>query len=117
MLAVGQSSAAGFQSWAGMPYTLFADGVRAASGVMDDSGRIAVDHHVTTTRYHIELANGVSYEVPVGGDYLGEPGNAERANQGFHRHERRPQPDDTPRDSRSRFRTAYTQLNTPEAEA
>ena len=117
MLAVGNSSAAGFQPWAGMPYTLFADGVQTASGVMDATGRIAVDHHVTTARYHIELANGVSYEVPVGGDYLGEPGNAERANQGYHRHERQPQPGDTPLDSSSRFRQAYTRLNTPESKA
>ncbi|MNV33489.1 hypothetical protein D3C71_1248570 [compost metagenome] len=116
-LAVGKTSAAGFQPWAGMPYTLFADGLQVAKGVMDGSGRIAVDHHVTTRRYHIELANGVSYEVPVGGDYLGEPGNAERANQGFHRHEQQPRPGDTPPDSSSRFRQAYAQLNTPESEA
>ncbi|CAI8936027.1 type VI secretion system secreted protein VgrG [Pseudomonas sp. IT-P74] len=116
-LAVGQTTAAGFQPWAGMPYTLFADGLQVAKGVMDGSGRIAVDHHVTTRRYHIELANGISYEVPVGGDYLGEPGNAERANQGFHRHEQQPRPGDTPPDSSSRFRQAYAQLNTPESEA
>jgi type VI secretion system secreted protein VgrG len=116
-LVAGQSSAAGYQSWKGMPYTVFADGAQVGKGVMDASGRVTVEHHVTTSRYHIELANGVSYDVPVGGEYLGDPDNAERANQGFHRHESQPHPDISPPKDRSRFRQAYTQLNSPKPEA
>ena len=116
-LLAGQSSAAGYQSWKGMPYTVFADGAQVGKGVMDASGRFAVEHHVTTSRYRIELANGVSYDVPVGGEYLGDPDNAERANQGFHRHESQPHPDISAQKERSRFRQAYTQLNSPKPEA
>lgn len=116
-LMAGQSSVAGFQPWAGMPYKVFADGAPAGNGVMDASGQIAVDHHVTTGRYRIELANGVKYEVPVAGDYTNDPDNAERANQGFQRHSSQTHPEITPPDDASQFRHAYTQLNSPKPEA
>ncbi|MCJ7957070.1 MAG: type VI secretion system tip protein VgrG [Pseudomonas sp.] len=113
----GQSNAAGYQAWAGMPYKIFADGAVAGQGVMDETGSIAVDHHVTTTRYRVELANGASYEVPVNGDYVGEPRNAGLANQGLHRHQSQPHPDITPPGSRSEFRESYTQLTIPDTKA
>ncbi|WP_130908470.1 type VI secretion system Vgr family protein [Pseudomonas sp. Sample_16] len=116
-LMVGQSSVAGYQPWAGMPYKVFADGAPAGNGVMDASGQIAVDHHATTSRYRIELANGVKYNVPVAGDYTDDPDNAERANQGFQRHSSQPHPEITPPDDASQFRQAYTQLNSPKPEA
>lgn len=116
-LMAGQSSAAGYQPWAGMPYKVFADGAPAGTGVMDTSGQIAVDHHVTTSRYRIELANGVKYDVPVAGDYADNPDNAERANQGFQRHSSQPHSEITPPDDASQFRQAYTQLNSPKPEA
>jgi type VI secretion system secreted protein VgrG len=115
--AAGQSSAAGYQAWAGMPYTVFADGVESANGVMDESGQIAIDHHVTTSRYRVELANGVGYDVPVAGEYQGDTDNAELANKGFHRHESQPHPDVTAPESRSQFRQAYTGLNQQESES
>ncbi|MDU8339545.1 DUF2345 domain-containing protein, partial [Pseudomonas syringae pv. actinidiae] len=43
----GLSSAAGYQAWAGQPYTILADGAEVKKGVMDDSGQIGIDHHVT----------------------------------------------------------------------
>ena len=113
----GQSSAAGYQAWKGMPYTVFADGAQVGKGIMDDSGRVEVDHHVTTTRYQIELANGVNYDIPVGGEYQGEPGNAELANQGFQHHSGLPHPDIAPPGDARLFRQAYTQLNSPKTEA
>ncbi len=45
----GQSSAANYQAWAGMPYTLLADGAEVKKGVMDATGQIAIEHHATTT--------------------------------------------------------------------
>jgi type VI secretion system secreted protein VgrG len=116
-LAAGISPAANYQSLDAMPYTLFADGAQVGTGVLDPSGAVEVDHHVTTSRYYIELANGVRYDLPVVGDYRGEQANAEQANQGFLRHQGLPHPDISPAGERSPFRQAYTQLNSPKSEA
>ncbi|WP_158898120.1 type VI secretion system Vgr family protein [Burkholderia sp. L27(2015)] len=44
----------------GMPYKLFADGVLVKQGVIDASGQIPVDHHVTTKKYTLALAGGAT---------------------------------------------------------
>jgi len=72
---------------AGMPYRLLADGVEIKRGVTDGSGRLPVDHQPYTRTYTLELANGVSYRLPVAETYRGDAANGERANQGFHFHQ------------------------------
>lgn len=113
----GLSSAAGYQAWAGQPYTIFADGAEVKKGVMDASGQIGIDHHVTTSQYRIDLSNGVSYDLPVAADYKGDPKNAELANRGLHRHESASHPDVKPSDNRSLFRNRYDHLSNPESDA
>lgn len=115
-LVAGSTSAASFGAWAGMPYTLFADGAMVKQGVMDEKGAIDVDHHVTTTDYRIELANGVSFGSPVGADYKGSITNAELANQGLHRHESEAHPDITPVVDRKQMRELYSTLSNPKSE-
>lgn len=112
----GQSSAANYQAWAGMPYTLLADGAEVKKGVMDATGQIAIEHHATTTHYRIELANGVGYDLPTASDYSGDPYNAALANRGLHRHESASHTDVRPRDDRSLFRKAYDRLSNSESD-
>ncbi|SER47534.1 type VI secretion system secreted protein VgrG [Pseudomonas sp. NFACC02] len=116
-LQAGQSNAAQHQAWTGMPYKLFADGVLIEQGVMSSSGEISIDHSVTRSRYRVELANGVTHDIPVSGDYQGDPDNAERANQGLHHHASRPHPDLPDASAPRQFREAYARLNTPDTEA
>lgn len=71
----------------GMPYQLFVDGAPVKQGVMDASGYIPVEHREGTQAYRVELANGVSYNIPVSEEFNGDPNNALLANQGFHFHE------------------------------
>lgn len=61
--------------------------------------------------YTVELANGITYDIPVGGQYKGEQSNAELANTGFHRHESNTNPDVLQPKGRSDFRAAYVSLN------
>ena len=71
--------------WAGMPYTLYADGAVFKQGVLDKTGQVAIDHQVVTQQYRMVMANGVSFEVPVPTDYR----NAEQAtlaNEGLQHH-------------------------------
>ena len=73
------------KGWAGMPYTLYADNAAIEQGVFDKSGHVRIDHQVVTQHYRIEMANGVSYEIPVPSEYR----NAEQAvlaNGGLHNH-------------------------------
>ncbi|QCZ29671.1 type VI secretion system Vgr family protein [Leclercia adecarboxylata] len=72
-------------SWAGMPYTLYADGAPLLKGVIDESGQIPIDHQVVTRNYKLELANGVSYKIPVVEAY-NNPQQGQLANRGFHNH-------------------------------
>ena len=116
-LLAGQSNAAQHQAWTGMPYKLFADGVMIEQGVMSSSGEISIDHSVTRSRYRVELANGVTHDIPVSGDYQGDPDNAERANQGLHHHASRPHPDLPDASAPRQFREAYARLNNPDTEA
>ncbi|MCK8685192.1 type VI secretion system Vgr family protein [Pseudomonas umsongensis] len=71
--------------WAGMPYTLYADGAVLQQGVLDKSGQLSIDHQVVTRGYRLVMANGVAYQIPVPTDYR----NAEQAalaNRGLHNH-------------------------------
>lgn len=79
-------------TWAGMPYTLYADGAPLQQGVLDKTGYLAFDHQVITRQYRLELANGVSYRIPVPDDYS-NPEQGELANRGLHNH---PSPSDDP---------------------
>lgn len=82
---VPQTPNAPDQGWAGMPYTLYADGAVLNHGVLDKSGQVSIDHAVVTQQYRMVLANGVSYQIPVPTDYR----NAEQAhlaNGGMHNH-------------------------------
>ncbi|WP_139092865.1 DUF2345 domain-containing protein, partial [Pseudomonas sp. AU11447] len=76
-------------TWAGMPYTLYADGAPLEKGVLDKSGFLAFDHQVITRQYRLELANGVSYRIPVPEDYS-NPEQGELANRGLHNHPSQP---------------------------
>ncbi|VVQ21008.1 hypothetical protein PS938_04992 [Pseudomonas fluorescens] len=83
--SVPQTPNASNQGWAGMPYTLYADGTVLKQGVLDKTGQVLIDHEVVTKQYRIELANGVNYQIPVPTDYR----NAEQAhlaNGGLHNH-------------------------------
>ncbi|MNF46501.1 Phage-related baseplate assembly protein [compost metagenome] len=84
-LRVPQVANASSLGWAGMPYTLYADGALLKQGVLDETGHLMVDHQVVTQGYRLEMANGVSYQIPVPTEYR----NAEQAhlaNSGLHHH-------------------------------
>ncbi|SAK68535.1 Rhs element Vgr protein [Caballeronia catudaia] len=72
---------------AGMPYTLSADGKVVSKGLISKNGQIPVNHMTTTKEYRLELANGVTYSVPVAENYRGNAANGELANKGFQFHE------------------------------
>ncbi|RON51536.1 type VI secretion system Vgr family protein [Pseudomonas frederiksbergensis] len=83
--SVPQTPNASSQGWTGMPYTLYADGAVLKQGVLDKTGQVLIDHEVVTQQYRMEMANGVSYQIPVPSDYR----NAEQAtlaNGGLHNH-------------------------------
>jgi len=83
--SVPQTPNASSQGWTGMPYTLYADGAVLKQGVLDKTGQVLIDHEVVTQQYRMEMANGVSYQIPVPSDYR----NAEQANlanDGLHNH-------------------------------
>ncbi|UZM14962.1 type VI secretion system tip protein VgrG [Pseudomonas kielensis] len=84
-LSVAQAPNASHRGWAGMPYTLYADGAVLKQGVLDESGQVLIDHQVVTRSYRLVMANGVSHHIPVPTDYR----NAEQAhlaNGGMHNH-------------------------------
>lgn len=74
--------------WAGMPYTLYADGALLKHGVMDNTGEVSIDHQVVTRQYRMVMASGLSYEIPVPGEYRNAE-QAELANDGLHNHRSR----------------------------
>jgi type VI secretion system secreted protein VgrG len=116
MLNAAASPASRNRLPAGTPYRLLADGVLVKQGVMDPTGLIPVDHHVTTHEYQLELAGGISYAVPVAEEYRGDPANGELANRGFQLHESRPSGDVTPPGDRALHRQRYQDLLDPESE-
>ncbi|VVO35908.1 hypothetical protein PS691_05318 [Pseudomonas fluorescens] len=82
---VPQAPNAPGKGWAGMPYTLYADGALLKQGVLDDTGQLLIEHQVVTRGYRLEMANGVTYQIPLPTDYR----NAEQAhlaNRGLHNH-------------------------------
>jgi type VI secretion system secreted protein VgrG len=95
----------------GMPYTLLADGMPIEQGVIDDTGPMPVDHKPGTKAYHLELANGVTYHLPVGEQFRGDAANGELANRGFHYHEAPASGED-----RAVHRKTYTTLLDPQGE-
>ncbi|MFZ5961302.1 hypothetical protein ACOXVJ_27760, partial [Pseudomonas knackmussii] len=95
-------------SWAGMPYTLYADGAPLQKGVLDDSGHLTLEHQVVTRQYSLELANGIRYQVPVPSDYRNsEQGHL--ANRGLHKHA-------TQNDRRHHYEDVLDSAATPEGE-
>jgi type VI secretion system secreted protein VgrG len=84
-LSVPRTPNAPGKGWAGMPYTLYADGAVLTQGVLDQSGQLLIDHQVVTRQYRLEMANGVSYQIPVPTDYR-NPEQGLLANEGLHNH-------------------------------
>lgn len=108
-LNVAQSPNASESSWAGMPYTLYADGALLKQGVLDERGQISVDHQVVTRSYKLEMANGVSYQIPVAEAYS-RPEQGELANRGFHHHTSQADADINPPASHTEHRSLYAEL-------
>ncbi|MCT7328743.1 type VI secretion system Vgr family protein [Ralstonia mojiangensis] len=96
----------------GMPFKLFADGAMVKQGVIDKSGQLPIDHFPGTQKYSLQLANGVTHDIPVPTEYH-NPVNGELANQGFHFHEG----SDSSATDRAAHRQAYQDLLNPDASA
>jgi len=77
-------NASGF-GWAGMPYKLFAGTTLLGEGVLDERAQIQIDHEVVTHSYRLQLSNGVSYQLPVPGEYS-NPQQGYLANGGLQNH-------------------------------
>ncbi len=92
-----------------MPYRLLANGALIKEGVTDATGMISVDHHAATQSYQLELANGVSYSLPVAEEYKRDAANGQLANHGFHFHEIGPGSDGAAAD-RAAHRHVYQKL-------
>lgn len=108
-LNVAQSPNASGNSWVGMPYTLYADGAMLTKGVLDESGQIPVDHQVVTQNYKLEMANGISYQIPIVEAYS-NPEQGELANRGFHNHTSQTDADINPPASHTEHRSLYAEL-------
>jgi type VI secretion system secreted protein VgrG len=80
----GASPASRAATPTGMPYSLLAGSTLVKQGVMDETGLIQIDHHPTTQKYTLKLANGTSYTIPVAEQYKGNADNGALANGGFH---------------------------------
>ncbi|RAQ12763.1 type VI secretion system tip protein VgrG [Burkholderia cepacia] len=100
---------------AGMPYKLYADGALVKQGVLDRTGQLPIDHHVTTQKYTLEMANGVTHDIPVPGEYR-DAANGALANQGFQFHETLPDGDTAALD-RATHRQLYSDLLNPSSDA
>jgi uncharacterized protein len=103
------SAAASHISQAGEPVKL------ARAPLLDEMGQIPVDHHVTTQKYTLELANAVMYSIPEADAYKGDAANGDLANQGFHYHEATPGTDARAAD-RAIHRQDYNNLLNPGSE-
>lgn len=82
-LRIPQAPNAPQMAWAGMPYTLYADGALVEQGVLDETGYLAFDHQVITQQYRLEMANGTHYQLPVPLTYR-NPEQGQLANRGLH---------------------------------
>lgn len=100
----------------GMPYKLYADGALVKQGVVDSTGQLPIDHHATTQKYRVELANGVKHDIPVPGDYR-DAANGVLANQGFQFHTSSTAADIAAPGDRALHRQRYNDLLNPESGA
>ena len=107
--SVPQAPNAEGSSWAGMPYTLYADGTPVKQDVLDKNGRVAIDHQVVTQQYQLEMANGVRYQVPIVEAYS-NPEQGKLANRGFHNHPSQVDGDINPPASHTEHRNLYAEL-------
>ena len=107
--SVPQAPNAEGMSWAGMPYTLYADGAVVKKGVLDKHGRVDVDHQVVTQEYRMEMANGVSYQIPIVNAYS-NPEQGKLANRGFHNHTSQVDADINSPASHTEHRNLYAEL-------
>ncbi len=106
-LSMPQAPNAPGQSWASMPYTLYADGVQVDKGVIDKKVGLEFDHQVVTKKYLMEMANGVRFEIPVVENYRNEE-QGKLANQGFHHHNAESDPEIKPPESHTENRNVYS---------
>jgi uncharacterized protein involved in type VI secretion and phage assembly/uncharacterized protein (DUF2345 family) len=56
-------------AWVGMPYRLYANGAMVKQGVLDETGNLDIQHSPAIQNYRVELANGMTYEIPVVDSY------------------------------------------------
>ncbi|MFB0713795.1 DUF2345 domain-containing protein, partial [Buttiauxella noackiae] len=96
-------------SWAGMPYTLYADGAIVKKGVLDKTGKVDVDHKPETQSYRMEMANGVNYQIPIVSAYRNKE-QGEMANRGLQNHTSQPNSDVNPPASHTEHRNLYNEL-------
>jgi len=108
-LSVTQAPNVSGSSWTGMPYTLYADGAVLTKGIMDESGQIPVDHQVVTKNYKLEMANGVTYQIPIVEAYS-NPEQGILANRGFHNHTSQTESDINSLTSHTEHRNLYAKL-------
>ncbi|MFK8332856.1 DUF2345 domain-containing protein, partial [Pseudomonas sp. BJa5] len=105
-LNIPQAPNAPHAAWAGMPYTLVADGGVLQKGVLDASGQLSIEHQVVTRHYHLQMANGVTFRIPVPDEYSNvEQGHL--ANQGLHNHPSQPDAELSQPDSHTDHRGLY----------
>ncbi|VVO49274.1 hypothetical protein PS850_00218 [Pseudomonas fluorescens] len=105
-LSVPQAPNAPDQGWAGMPYTLYADGSALQRGVLDKTGQLSIEHQVVTRGYRLDLANGLRFQIPVPTDYR----NAEQAhlaNKGLQNHPSQTDPEVSQPTSHTDHRALY----------
>lgn len=108
-LKIMQSPNAQGISWAGMPYTLYADGAPLKNGVLDERGQIPIDHQVVTQNYKLEMANGVTYQILVVEAYS-NPEQGKLANRGFHHHASQADAEISSPSSHTEHRNIYADL-------
>ncbi|MFL9927185.1 DUF2345 domain-containing protein, partial [Herbaspirillum lusitanum] len=92
----------------GMPFKLLADGVKIQEGIMDNIGQMALEHRVGTKKYELELANLLTFRIPVPEQYSDDR-NGELANHGIHYHEPQLNSGEESED-RSKNRQVYSRL-------
>ena len=108
-ISVPQAPNALGTSWAGMPYTLHADGAELKKGVLDKSGYVEVEHKAQTKNYRLEMANGINFQIPVVENYR-NPEQGKMANRGLHNHTSQTSPDVNAPKSHTEHRNLYDEL-------
>ncbi|MDR0280939.1 MAG: DUF2345 domain-containing protein, partial [Paucimonas sp.] len=109
LFTIDQAPNASGMGWAGMPYQLFAGSALLGEGVLNEQGQVRIDHEVVTHSYRLQMLNGVSYQLPVPGDYS-NPQQAELANDGLQNHRSRTASDLIPPASHTEQRAVYSEL-------